>query len=285
MSKVAIVTDSTAYIPEDVRAGLPIYVTPLQLIWDQESFRDGIDIQPVDFYTRLSGSKTMPSTSQTTPAYFLQLYQQLITEGYEIVSIHISSLLSGTLDSAIQAKAQIENGRIELVDSKTSGMALGFQALQAARAAANGASVDEVKAIAEKAVDTTGVYFLVDTLEFLHRGGRIGGGAAFIGKLLDMKPILAVRHGKIEAADKARTRNKALERLVHHVVTDIGDRRPIRIGVVHANAAELAAEVLEKVCQQYPREDVVETVITDVSPVIGTHIGPGGTGVCFMAGM
>ena len=142
MSKLAIVTDSTAYIPENILSGYPITVAPLLVIWDDQSLKDGVDIMPADFYARLKESKTMPSTSQVTPATFLSIYKQLLDEGYEIISAHISSKLSGTLDSAIQAKEHFPGSRIELFDSLTSGMALGFQVLAAARAAEKGANIE-----------------------------------------------------------------------------------------------------------------------------------------------
>src|SRR5690606_13145566 len=125
MSKVAVVTDSTAYIPKALSKGLPIYVVPLQVVWGEETYRDGVDIQPLEFYTRLKTAKVMPTTSQPSPEAFRQVYATLLEEGYDIVSIHISAKLSGTLDSATQAREMLKGERIELVDSKVTAMALG----------------------------------------------------------------------------------------------------------------------------------------------------------------
>lgn len=286
MSKVAVVTDSTAYIPQELLAGYPIRVAPLQVLWDGESYRDGVDILPKEFYTRLAGSKTMPSTSQTTPGWFQEIYAPLLDDGYDIVSIHISATLSGTVDSALQARAELKAvDRIAVIDSRSAGMALGFQALAVARAANNGASLAECVKLAQKAVGHTGVLFVVDTLEFLHRGGRIGGGQAFLGKLLDVKPILTLRDGKIEPADKTRTKNRAIERMVNLLKNDVGDRRPVRIAALHANVPDQAEKLLEHVCQCFNSSDIAEAMSADVSPVIGTHIGPGGLGLAYMAGM
>jgi len=285
MSKVIVVTDSTAYIPGQLMEDYKIPVTPLQLIWGNEQFQDGVDILPVQFYERLKNSDIMPSTSQTTPGYFKNLYQELSNQGYEIFSIHISSKLSGTIDSAIQAKAMLEIPTIEIFDSQTSGMALGFQVLSVARAAANGANLKECLKIAEKARNQTGIYFAVRTLEFLHRGGRIGGAAAFVGTVLNLKPILEVRDGKIEAVDKVRTMNKAVDRIIELVKEKVKSHTPIRIAVQHANAAKEAEGLLQRITREFSENELIEVVIADVSPVIGTHTGPGVLGLAYMAGM
>lgn len=285
MSKVAIVTDSTAYIPPEILRGLPVHITPLQVLWDNEVLLDGIDIMPDAFYTRLKTAKVMPSTSQTTPIMFEQLYKKLLDEGYDILSIHISSILSGTLDSAIQAKAALKASNIELIDSKSTAMALGWQALTAARAAAQGATLAECTFLAEKAREQSHVYFAVDTLEFLHRGGRIGGAAAFLGTVLNLKPILELKEGKIEAVDKVRTLNKALDRILDLFSAKVNGKLPVHIAVMHANVPDTAHKLLERARGLFGVSEVAETVMTSVSPVIGTHTGPGALGICFMWGM
>ena len=285
MSKVAVVTDSTAYIPKELLAEYNLEIAPLQLIWGEEQFRDGVDIQPVQFYEKLKDAEIMPSTSQATPGAFKEIYKDLSSKGYDIFSIHISSKLSGTLDSAQQAKDMLELENIEIFDSETSGMALGFQVLAVARAAANGASLKDLVKIATKAKEQTGVLFAVKTLEFLHRGGRIGGAQAFLGTMLNLKPILEVRDGKIEAAGKVRTMNKAVDKVIEIMKSKVGNQTPIRIAIQHANALAEAKVLLEKVNQSFPEGDIVEAVIADVSPVIGTHTGPGVVGIAYMAGM
>lgn len=284
MSQVAVVTDSTAYIPEELTNGYAIHSVPLQVIWGEETYRDGIDITPLEFYSRLQTAKIMPTTSQPSPAAFKQLYSTLMDQGFDIISIHISAKLSGTLDSAIQAKEMLASERIVLVDSKSAGMALGFQALELARAAKNGASLKECQAIAEKNVSLTDVLFAVSTLEFLHRGGRIGGAAAFLGTALGLKPILGLQDGSIVPVEKVRTLNKAVDRLIDLVVDRIGDRRPIRISALHANAPVEAERLLQRVCDRFDPADIKEAFSAGVSPTIGTHTGPGTVGVAFMAG-
>jgi len=285
MGKVAIVTDSTACMPAELLNGYPIYSAPLQLIWGEESFRDGIDIQPAEFYARLKTSKITPTSSQVTPMAFKELYMKLRDEGYDILSIHISCKLSGTLDSAIQAKEMLHDDHIELIDSLSAGMAAGFQVLTAARASVNGATLKECKYLAEKATQQCGVLLVVDTLEYLRRGGRIGGGAAFLGTALNLKPILEIRGGRIEAVEKVRSMNRAIDRMLELFEKRVNQRYPIHLSALFTNNPSDAELLTERARQRFGVNEVSEAVSTPVSPVIGVHIGPGALGLCFMAGM
>ena len=286
MRKVMIVTDSTANIPTELLDGNPIVSVPLQVIWGHEIYRDGIDIQVSEFYTRLSTEKVMPSTSQVTPEEFKKMYARLIDEGYDILSMHISSKLSGTLDSAIQAKREFPQERIELVDTLSTSMAMGFQVLSAARMASMGSTLAECKAVAEKASLKTGVYFVLSTLEFLHRGGRIGGAQAFLGTMLNMKPILELRDGRIEAIERVRTISKATDRLLDLVEARIkNEQGPIRLCAIHANAENEGMELLARAIARFPSSVVTDAALSTVSPVLGTHAGPGALGLAFMHSM
>jgi DegV family protein with EDD domain len=282
MSKVAIVTDSTAYIPRELLEQYKITMSPQILIWGEETFRDGIDIQPEVFYTRLQKTSVMPTTSQVTIAEFQRTFQDLVEGGNEVLAILVSRLISGTIDSAIQAREMLPGAPIEIVDSKSTAMALGFHVVQVARLAEQGASLAECKALAEKCIPQTGVVFAVDTLEFLHRGGRIGGGTRFLGSALNIKPILELRDGRVEAVERVRTRKRSLQRLVELTEERIAGRKPVRLATLHANAPEAAKEVMEMASQ---RIEAIETVFSEVSPVVGTHAGPGTVGLAFMAGM
>jgi DegV family protein with EDD domain len=281
MSKVAIITDSTAYIPPELLKEYNIAVAPLELIWGDVTYRDGVDIQPDEFYIRLKKASTIPTTSQVTIPNFHELYDRLIKQGYSILAILISSKLSGTIDSAYQALEGFPKTSIEIFDSFTSGMALGFQALSAAKAACQGASLVDCVAIAEQARQNTGVIFAVDTLEFLHRGGRIGGASRFLGTALNLKPILEVSDGLVEAVERVRTRKKSLARMVEIAKERIAGKQPLHIAVIHANAEADARDVLE----QTKIFNAEEYIISQVSPAIGTHIGPGTVGIAYMAGM
>lgn len=282
MSKIAFVTDSTAYLPESIRQQYNIHVAPQVLIWGSEMYQDGVDIQPSEFYQRLKTAKVMPTTSQVTPGAFQKIFASLVEQDYQVMAILISNLLSGTIASAIQAREMLGKGAIIVVDSQSAAMGLGFQVLMAARAAEQGASLTECKAVVDQARENTGVVFAVDTLEFLHRGGRIGGASRFLGTALNIKPILELRNGRVEALERVRTRKKSLERLIELVEERSEKRQPLRIATLHANAAVEAQELLETAKQ---RLNPTETILAEVSPVIGTHAGPGTVGLAFLAGM
>ena len=282
MAKIAIITDSTAYIPNDLVEKYPIWVAPQVLIFGDKTFEDGVDIQPEEFYNRLQTESVNPSTSQVTPTSFNRLFTELVPLEYEILCILVSDKLSGTIDSAVQARKDFPDAKIEIVNSHTIAMALGFQALAAARAAEEGADLSECKSITEKSQAHTGVVFAVATLEYLHRGGRIGGGARFLGTALNLKPILEIRDGRVEALERVRTRKKSLARLVELVEERTEGQSPIRLATLHANAPEEANAVLEDASKSL---GAVEEIFSEVSPVVGTHAGPGVVGLAYMAGM
>ncbi len=285
MSKVALVTDSTAYIPAELSKQATIETVPLQVIWGDETQRDGVDIQPAQFYQRLQTTRTLPTTSQPSPAAFKGVYEKLLSQGYQILSVHISSKLSGTVDSAQQARNMLPNAPIEIIDSQLTSMGMGYPVLIAARAAEQGATLQECKILAEQACHNSGIIFAVNTLEFLHRGGRIGGAAAFLGTALNLKPLLELRGGRIEAVERIRTMSKATERLLDLIEQRVGARTPIHLAAVHAAGPEMAEALLEKARARFSLTAVNQTAIADVSPVIGVHTGPGCVGLTFTAGM
>jgi DegV family protein with EDD domain len=279
MSPVAIVTDSTSYIPPDLIEKHNISVAPQVVIWGEESLRDDIDIKPAEFYNRLKTSREMPTTSQVTIAEFSDIFNRLHSQGYQIFAILISQKLSGTIDSAWQAKKMLPNATIEIFNSETAAMALGFHALAVARAAEAGASITECLSLAEKARQNSGVVFVVDTLEFLHRGGRIGGASRYLGTALKLKPLLTVEGGGIQALERVRTKHKAQNRLVEIIVERLTGKPNIRLATLHANAKDDARALLGQI---EGRLDFVETVESEVSPVIGTHVGPGTVGLAYL---
>jgi DegV family protein with EDD domain len=282
MPKVAIVTDSTSYIPKENLDPYPIRVAPQVLIWGEQTYEDGVDISPSEFYTRLKTAKIMPSTSQVTPAKFVKIFGDLLEQDYHILALLISEKLSGTIASAIQACETYPGAPIEIVDSNTTAMALGYQVLTVARAAEQGASLAECKALAEKSRQHTGVVFAVDTLEFLHRGGRIGTASRFLGTALNIKPILEVMGGRVEAIERVRTRQKSLERLLELTEERIAHRQPVSLATLHAQAPQDAQTLLELAKKRF---NAVEHIFSEVSPVVGTHTGPGTVGIAFIAGM
>ncbi|PKN94182.1 MAG: DegV family protein [Chloroflexi bacterium HGW-Chloroflexi-6] len=281
MKKVAILTDSTAYLPTAYLKAEQVTTVPLNVIWEEKVFEDGVDITPEEFYEKLKNTKKMPTTSQVSAGRMQEKFQELLDQGFDVLGIFISSTLSGTVQSAQQARELIEKDRerIAIVDSQTTTMAMGFQVLAAARAATQGLSLAECREIAEQARKHTGVYFVVDTLEFLHRGGRIGGAQRFLGTALNMKPILHINDGKIEALQRVRTKGKALDRLIELVEEQCAGKGKIQMAAPNASASEEARQVLDKIAQ---RLDVSESMITDLSPVIGTHVGPGTVALAYM---
>ena len=281
---IAFVTDSTAYIPEQLVKEYSLSVAPQVLIWGDESFRDGIDIQPDEFYARLKTAKVMLSTSQASIVTMQEIFQGLVDKGFDVLGVFISAKLSGTMQSAIQGREALGSAasKVTIIDGSTTAMAMGFQVLTVARLAQQGANLAECKALAEKATAYTGVIFAVDTLEFLHRGGRIGGATRFLGTMLNFKPILELRDGRVEPIERVRTRGKSLSRIVELTVEQIGKRTPVRLSTLHANAPEDAKWVLEEASAKL---NPIETVFSEVSPVVGVHAGPGVVGIVYMAGM
>lgn len=282
MSKVALVTDSTTYLPKEYLDKYGIRVAPAVVIWSGEELMDGVDILPEEFYTRLQTAREMPGTSQATPAAMKEIFDELLAEGYDILGIFIAQKLSGMYASAIQAVAMLPNENIEVIDSVTASMGAGWPILKAAQAAAEGAGLAECKAIAEKALENVGIVLMVDTLKFLHRGGRIGGAQRFLGTALKLKPILELVNGEFVGLERVRTRRKALNRLVELLEERIGNRSPVHLAVLHAHAQDVAQDLLEKTVA---RIKPVEAIITDVSPAVGAHMGPGTVGLAFMAGV
>jgi DegV family protein with EDD domain len=284
MSKIALVTDSTTYMPPELVNKYNISVAPQVLIWGDQTYKDGVDIQSGEFFTRLKTAKVMPTTSQVAVVSFQEIFQDLVNKGFEVLALLVSSKLSGTVQSAIQAKDLIGSAgeKIHVVDSQSVAMALGFQVLAVARALEQGASLKEAVSLAEKSPEYTGIFFAVDTLEFLHRGGRIGGAQRFIGTMLNMKPILAIQDGRVEGIERIRTKAKAHDRVLELTIEKVGQRSPVRLATLHANAAEDAKELLSRAEQALKP---VESFLTEVSPTVGTHAGPGTVGLAFMAGL
>lgn len=282
MSKIAIVTDSTAYIPKEILQGLPVFTIPLHVIWGDETYRDNVDITQKVFYERLGSSKIMPSTSQPSPQEFVELYEKIAKEYDEILSIHISSQLSGTVDSAIQAKNILSKLKIEVIDSKSTSMGLGFLVLTAARYVQAGENLQRCKEFIESARNRVRIFFILKTLEFLKRGGRIGSASALLGAALNLKPILMVEEGVIKPFAKVRTMQKALIRLTEILKENIEGKTPVHLAIIQAEAEVDAVFLKNEIAKNLENEDITELVTAGISPVIGTHTGPGTVGICFL---
>lgn len=281
MKKVAIITDSSAYLPQEIVDELDIHVVPLTLHWEDKSYRDGEDIRAEEFYERLAEADTIPTTSQTTVGEFDRLFKDLLDRDFAVLALLISSGISGTVESAIQSKSNFPDAPIEVLDSRLVSMALGFMVMTVARAAKNSASLSECKALADEVYPKIGVYFTVDTLKYLNKGGRINTAKRLMGSALNIKPIMEIRNGKIELVESVRSRKKAVRRMLELVEQDIAGREPVRISTFHA-AAEADNQAL--MAEAIELFNPVETVTTFVSPVIGAHTGPGTLSIAYMAG-
>ena len=279
-AKVAVVVDSTAYIPPALMAKYNIHVIPQILNWEGTSLRDGVDITPDAFYRRLATAKEMPTTSQPSAGEFHEFFSQVAETAESIVAVLISKSLSGTQASATAAADMMPDFPIEIVDSESAAMGLGYMALAAARAAENGADYKEAAEAARALVKDMRVLFVVDTLEFLHRGGRIGGAQRLIGSMLSIKPILHLLNGKIEPLASVRTKKKALAHLLDVAKEEMAGKSGIKMAVVHAAAAEDAKKLND---QLEPLLHPDEMHIVELSPVIGAHVGPKALGVIYYA--
>jgi DegV family protein with EDD domain len=276
--KIVVVTDSTAYIPRDSLGGFTMPVIPLWLMLGDDKFRDGVDIDPVDFYSRLQSSRAFPTTSQPSRGEFLEFFGHVGADADAVVGVFISSKLSATVANATLAADDMDALDVRVVDSLSASMGLGYAALAAARAAAEGKSVDEVVAAAESVRDRAYVAFVPDTLEFLHRGGRIGGARRLLGTALSIKPLLHLHEGAVEALASVRTKKRALATLISTAEERASGSPIAEAAVIHAACGEAAAAVAENVKKRFGLDDVP---CADMSPVIGAHAGPGTIGLAF----
>jgi DegV family protein with EDD domain len=279
-NRIAIVTDSCAYIPPDLVDRYGIHVVPVYLIMGDRSWRDGVDIDPPAFYELLRTSRDFPKTSQPNVADFRDLFLRLSKEADGIVAVLVTRKLSGTVESAMAAAAEVPGLPIEIIDSQSVSMAQGYPVLAAARAAAAGADLDRVAAAARSLIGQTQLYFVLGTLEYLHRGGRIGSVSRLLGSVLDLKPVLEIREGMIEAAARVRTRRRALERVYELVAGHIKPGDQVYMSIINVAAPEEAAQFGAELIARFQPVEVLEV---EVSPAIGAHAGPGTVGVAFYA--
>jgi DegV family protein with EDD domain len=284
MGRIGFITDSTAGLPADQVQKYNVEVVPLQVIFGTETFRDGIDLTQDEFFERLKAAKTLPTTSQPTTGDIEAAYTRLLNdpEVDSIIAVHISSLLSGTHSAATQAlerlKADTGNTKkVTIIDSYTVYMCEGLMVMNGARAAAEGKSHDEVVALIEAVKPRTQLLVIIDTLEYLARGGRIGGARALLGGLLKVKPILHIKDGRVEPLEQVRTRRRAMERAVE-LGAEFTKGKPCQIAVGHAQAPE-DAETLSRMVHE--KMNVVEEFHSDLGPVISTHTGPGVLGFVY----
>lgn len=281
MGKVRIVTDSTADIPAEVRARLGISTVPLKVIFGEETYLDAVTIETKQFYEKLAQSSSLPTTSQPSPLEFSEVYERLLSEDADspIISIHLSAVLSGTFQSALIAQSMLEQeADLTLINSKSASYGFGMRVVKAAEMAQAGESKERILEEIDFLARNTELYFLVDSLEFLQKGGRIGKASALIGSILNIKPILSLDpEGVVQAVDKVRGSKKAMTRIVAMLKETFGDE-PVGVTMAMADRKETAEELYAFIESEFNVQSVNWTTI---GSVIGTHTGPG-TSAVFM---
>ncbi len=274
--KIALVTDTTAYIPDELLLKYDIHTIPLSVVFGDDSFREGIDITTEDFYDRVRTEKTLPTTSQPPIGMFMELYEGL-SESYDaIISVHLSKKISGTYDAAIAAGNMVEGVEVYPFDSGLSAMPQGMFVLKAAEMIQEGIEIQTILETLEDMKQRTYAYFMVDDLSHLQRGGRLSSAQALVGSLLHIKPVLHMPEGKIIPFEKIRTRKKALKRIMGMLEKDAQANKIARVVFIHANDEASALELQQEFQTKYPQ---IEAIISGFGPVIGTHLGEGSLGV------
>ena len=274
---IKVVTDSTCDLPPELVQRWDITVLPCYVHFGDDVYRDGLDLAPDDFYSRLVTSSRLPTTAQPSVNDFLRVYTDLCSQGHEVLSIHLSAKFSGTLNSATQARESLAStspsAHVEIIDSRMTSLGLGLVVLGAALMIQDGAPFAEVVAGVEDSLDRTHCYFLLDTLTYLQKGGRIGKASAFLGSILNIKPILMIKDGEAHPVERARTRERGLRRLVEI----IRDHSPAaQLAILHTTTPEEAESLRERFDDLVPRDEII---MSRFGPTVGTYLGPGALGI------
>lgn len=276
--KTAVVTDSTAYIPKELRDKWNIHMIPLNVIFGNEAYQEEVDITAGQFYQQVK-EKELPTTSQPPIGQFVELFETLSKEYDAVISIHLSSGISGTFAGAVTASTMVENIKVYPFDTEVSCMPQGLYAIEAAKMALDGAMAEDIVSRLEELKNTARAYFMVDDLSHLQRGGRLSSAQAIIGSLLQVKPLLHFENKVIVPFEKIRTRKKAMKRIVDLLGEDAASGEPYQAVIIHANREEEALEWQSVLESLYPN---VEFSLSYFGPVIGTHLGEGAMGLGWM---
>ncbi len=275
-----LITDSTADLPHSLAAERRLYVAPLHILWGQDNLKDGVDITIEQFHARLATEPELPTTSQPSPNEFAELYQQARdeTDAQAVLVMTISADLSGTYSSAVQAVRMVDFP-VRVVDVRTVSVGTGLAVLKVAEARDEGATLDEATRLAESLTTRTRLIFTLDTLEYLHKGGRIGGARHLLGTALNIKPILQVVDGKIEPRESVRTRKKAVTRLAEICQEEIDPAKPTYIAVLHSRAFNEAQALAAAITEHH---QPAYLIVAEVGPTIAVHAGPGAVGFALL---
>jgi DegV family protein with EDD domain len=282
MAGIKIATDSTADLPLALIKEYNIAVIPLKVFFGKDVYREGIDITPSEFFGKLAAYDQLPATSQPSPGEFQNFYEDLTKDGSAVISIHISSLMSGTSQSALIAKSCLPDKDITIIDSKQVSMALGIVVLAAARAAKAGKRKEEIIDIVHTMIEKVQTYFVVDTLEYLEKGGRIGKAVAFLGTMLNIKPVLTIEDGLIAPCEKIRGKGKALEHIIG-IAKDYTEKHgQLHSVILHGNVLNETVKFHQRVSEELKCPEII---IGDIGAVVGTHAGPGIIALFFYGGI
>jgi DegV family protein with EDD domain len=277
MKRIIVVTDSSATVPARLAQQLDIRVVPIILNINGYSFRDGVDITAAAVYRWLRNNQNLPTTSAPSVGDFLRTYANAAQHASGIVSIHLSPKLSATFNAAHAASQLVDEVPIRVFDCHTAAMGQGFVVLEAARAATAGGDLDAVVARAEEVANKMDLLATLGTLEYLHRGGRIGGAATLLGTMLQIKPVLCLADGHVDVLARPRTQSKAI-RLMLQRMAQVTNGHRIHAAILHADVPEEAEALRQKVAEQF---DCAELYVTELTPVMGAHTGPGVLGIVF----
>jgi DegV family protein with EDD domain len=279
---IKIVIDSTCEGPADLMRLPELTMVPLSVVFGREAFKDQVEITREQFWARLPKADPLPTTSQATPADFVEPFKRLTDAGDEIVALILSSKLSGTHDAAVQAKAALPGRPIDVVDTCSISVGTGLMAQRATEMAAAGATRAQIVAQMLQMRDETLIAFAVDTLEYLQRGGRIGKAQALVGSLLNFKPLLAVQDGEVVPVGRARSRRKALDKMLEMLAHDVQARGSgVKLAVTHAGVPDEAAQVAQALSAEFRTPNVFTCIL---GPVVGVHVGPGTIGAAVYPG-
>lgn len=282
MKKVAIVTDTTACIPQDQVERYKITIVPVQLIFEDKIYRDGIDISPTEFYALLRQASKLPTTSSSSPDSYLEAYRQASSLAASILCITGPSKFSAMLDSAQiasgMAKTALPNADIKLLECTTAATGQGLVALAAARAADSGKNLNEVTETAKSIISRVNLFATLDTLHYLAKGGRVPQAAALVNTLLKIKPIFTLNHNDAQTVALPRTIPNAMKRMLKIMEQKIVKGQPLHVAVMHADALDRAITLRNRIASQF---NCTELFITEFTPVMGVHTGPGLIGIAF----
>lgn len=277
--KTAVVTDSTAYIPKELLEKFHIHMIPLSVIFQNETYQEEVDLGPTEFYAEVRERGVLPTTSQPPIGKFVELFEKLSADYDAVISIHLSSGISGTFQGSVTAGSMVEGLKVYPFDSEISCMVQGFYVVEAAKMAAAGSSPEFILDRLNKMRESVKAYFMVDDLDHLQRGGRLSSAQALIGSLLQVKPLLHFEDKKIVPFEKIRTRKRAMKRIVELLASDVaaaGEGASFRAAIIHANREEEALSWMSELEAQFPN---VEFMISYFGAVIGTHLGEGAMGM------